>query len=195
MPPEPRARNGAGSLGEPEAITDLLLYRFHKVLANAGALVTRMCEVEFGVTRREWAVLAVLAAHGPIGSAELATHAQLDRPTTSKAVSGLVAKSLIRRKARAGDARFNELALTQRGADLYQRMFPAISFISLDTLSPLAADEIVLLDSMLSRIQRHAEQVAQESVHTVVTRRRGGRAARTSNSLPSQPSHPGGAIR
>ena len=172
MPPD--LHPPAGTLAEPEAITDFLLYRLHRVLATAGALVTRMCELEFGVTRREWRVLAMVAVHGPVGSAELAQLSQLDRPTTSKAVSGLVAKSLIQRKARAGDARFNKLALTETGADLYRRMFPAIRAVSRNVLSPLAADEVALLDSMLIRLQQHAEQVAQDG-GAASGRRRGGR--------------------
>ena len=175
MPPDPHP--SAGTLAEPEAITDFLLYRLHRVLATAGALVTRMCEVDFGVTRREWRVLAMVAVHGPVASAELAELAQLDRPTTSKAVSGLVAKSLIRRTARSGDARFNKLALTETGVDLYQRMFPAIRAVSRDVLSPLASDEVALLDSMLLRLQQHAEQVVQESGNPANSRRRGGRGS------------------
>lgn len=169
----------AGSLAEPEAISDFLLFRLHRVLATAGALVTRMCEAEFGVTRREWRVLAMVAVHGPLGSTELAQRAQLDRPATSKAVSTLVAKSLIRRRTRSGDARFNELALTERGTGLYRRMFPAVREISRDMLSPLAADEVALLDSMLGRIQQHATQVAENRAGAAGIRQRGGRTARS----------------
>ena len=177
IPPDPHLP--IGTLAEPEAITDFLLFRLHRVLATAGALVTRMCEVDFGVTRREWRVLAMVAVHGSVGSAELAELAQLDRPTTSKAVSGLVAKSLIQRTARSGDARFNKLALTEAGVDLYDRMFPAIRSVSRNVLSPLASDEVALLDSMLIRLQQHAEKVAKGGFEPASGSRRGGRAIRT----------------
>ena len=169
----------AGSLAEPEAITDFLLYRLHRVLATGGALVTRMCEVDFGVTRREWRVLATLAVHGPLSSAGLAELTRLDRPTTSKAVTSLVMKSLVKRTSRRGDARFSHLALTESGIELYQRMFPSVRAVSSELLSPLRPEEVALLDTMLVRVQEHAEQVAHLSVAAHSSHRRGGRATGT----------------
>ena len=45
----------------PQGIDDMLLYRLGRVLGTAGSLITRICEGEFGITRREWRVLANLA--------------------------------------------------------------------------------------------------------------------------------------
>ena len=42
----------------PSADRDLLLYRLSAVLAGAGGIVIRQCEGRFGITRREWRLLA-----------------------------------------------------------------------------------------------------------------------------------------
>ena len=90
-------------LAQPETLDDLLLYRLSRLQAAAGGVVVRYCEGQFGITRREWRVLAVLAACGPMGSSALAEQAHLDRPRTSKAVTALAGKKLISRTSRAGD--------------------------------------------------------------------------------------------
>ena len=103
----------------PRALDDLLLYRLTRLLAVAGGMVIRLCEGRFGITRREWRMLATLASHGELGSSQLAEQAQLDRARTSKAVGSLVAKQLITRAHLTGDRRQVVLRLTDRGQALY----------------------------------------------------------------------------
>ena len=104
-------------------LDDLLLYRLSRLLSVAGSMVIRLCEGRFGITRREWRLIAVLASKGELGSSQLAEHAQLDRARTSKAVGSLVAKQLVSRVARAGDRRQVQLGLTEAGQALYDELF------------------------------------------------------------------------
>ena len=66
-------------LDQPAALDDLLLYRISRLLGVAGSLVIRLCEGRFGITRREWRVLALLAQDEGLLSSQLAERAQLDR--------------------------------------------------------------------------------------------------------------------
>lgn len=171
-----------GTLPEPHAITDFLLYRLYRILTIAGGTVTRLCEGKFHVTRREWRVLAILAVHGPVSSAELAIRSSLDRPTTSKALSSLVVKGLACRRSRGADARFNGVALTEKGRTLYGQMFPAISDVSVQLLAPFSVEDIQGLDSLLSQIQARADSLARSSIsstaeHQRIRGRRGTRGA------------------
>ena len=43
--------------------------RFSRVLGEAGSLVTRLCQRQFGITRREWRLLACLEAHPDLSRA------------------------------------------------------------------------------------------------------------------------------
>ena len=47
----------ASRLRDPQAASDLLMYRLNKLMAVSGSLVIRLCEGGYGITRREWGLL------------------------------------------------------------------------------------------------------------------------------------------
>lgn len=147
-------------LASPASLDGLLLYRMSRVLAVSGSLVVRLCEGRFGITRREWRVLALLAREEGVRSSELAQHAQLDRARTSRAVTTLVAKKLVRREAQPGDRRQISLVLTDVGRALYAAIFPLVTGINLSLLSALSEAEIGTLDRALARLQQRADEMA-----------------------------------
>lgn len=148
------------SLIQPKAMNDLFLYRISRLLATAGAPMVRVCESEFGITRREWRIVALLAETEGILSSDLALRAQLDRVRTSRAVTGLVAKKLVSRTPRAGDRRAVILALTAAGHALFEALFPRAAALNVAALSALDAADIVLLDKMLATLQMQADAQA-----------------------------------
>lgn len=165
-------------LAQPEILDDLLLYRLSRLQAAAGGVVLRYCEGQFGITRREWRILAVLAARGPLGSSGLAEQAHLDRPRTSKAVTALVGKKLISRSSRAGDARHIQLALTPAGIALHSALFPLVSQINREVLAALTPREMALLGEMLERLQQRADGLAGQNGLPLADRRHGSSARR-----------------
>ena len=56
----------------PRTLDDMLLYAMWHLQTSAGQVVTRVVEGEFGVTRRQWRVLALLATHEGVLSSQLA---------------------------------------------------------------------------------------------------------------------------
>ena len=54
------------ALSAPRSIHDLINYQLHLIEAVNASNVTRMCEGEFGITRREWRIVALLSALGPL---------------------------------------------------------------------------------------------------------------------------------
>jgi DNA-binding MarR family transcriptional regulator len=162
------------SLLQPQTLDELLLYRLSRLQATAGALVVRYCEGQYGITRREWRIMAVLANQGALGSSELAEHAQLDRSRTSKAVTSLAQKNLLSRSAKSGDARHVSLALTAKGMAMHESLFPLVSQINRDVLAALNAQELQLLDVLLTRLQLSAQALAAKSSPPLADRRRGG---------------------
>lgn len=165
-------------LAQPEILDDLLLYRLSRLQAAAGGVVVRYCEGQFGITRREWRVLAVLAARGPMGSSALAEQAHLDRPRTSKAVTALAGKKLISRTSRAGDARHIQLTLTPAGIALHSALFPLVSRINRDVLAALTSKETAQLGEMLERLQQRADVMAGQNGLPLADRRHGSSARR-----------------
>ena len=170
----------ANRLASPGALDDLLLYRINRLLGVAGSMVIRLCEGRFGITRREWRVLAQLAHEGGLLSSQLAERAQLDRARTSRAVTSLVAKGLVHRQTQPGDRRQALLALTPAGTALHDAMFPLVRDINRELLAGLDDAQVAQLDQMLDVLQKHADQlVLQADALPRADRRRGGRAVRS----------------
>jgi DNA-binding MarR family transcriptional regulator len=160
----------------PEGLDDLLLYKLSRILAVGGSMVIRLCEGRFGITRREWRVIARLAQERDLLSSELADRIQLDRARTSRAVSSLVAKKLVRRQVGDADRRQARLALTEQGRALHRQLFPLVCEINSGLLAPLSAAERRQLDSMLARLQPQADAMVEAAQLPKADRRRGARA-------------------
>jgi DNA-binding MarR family transcriptional regulator len=183
----PASHGMPSSLLQPQTLDELLLYRLSRLQATAGALVLRYCEGQYGITRREWRIMLVLADKGALGSSELAGHAQLDRSRTSKAVTSMAQKELLSRSAKAGDARHISLALTAKGMAMHASLFPIVSQINRDVLAALNAHESQQLDDMLTRLQQSADALAANTSPPLADRRRGGSGRlheRTSKAVP-----------
>lgn len=161
-------------LSAPQGLDDLLLYRISRLLGVAGAPVIRLCEGQFGITRREWRVIALLAHEEGLLSSQLAERAQLDRARTSKAITSLVAKKLLRREARPGDRRQAALALTEAGRTLYAALFPLVLQINRDLLACLEGLDVARLDAALDALQQRADGLAAHTTLPKAGRRRRG---------------------
>ena len=143
----------------PQTLDDMLLYAMWQVQAHAGRVVMRLCETEFGITRREWRVLAQLAAHEGVLSSQLAERAGLDRARTSRALTLLAAKGLVRRTPRPGDRREVLVHLTAQGRALHDRLLPRVVQINRQLLSVLSESEARTLDVCLQRLQAQARKM------------------------------------
>lgn len=159
-------------------LNDLLLFRISRLLSVAGAPVIRLCEGRFGISRREWRVLALLAQEEGLLSSQLAERAQLDRARTSKAITSLASKQLLRREPRPGDRRQVSLALTPAGRALYQALFPLVLEINQDLLAGLNQTELQHLDHALDALQSRADLLSRQPAPAKADRRQGGRTAR-----------------
>ncbi len=161
-----------------ETVNDLLLYRLGRLVSTGGSLVVRLCEGQFGITRREWRLLAQLALKPGLSPTELASLASLDKARTSRAIGGLVDKGLLERRPLPQDRRQAELALTAAGQALYEQLMPEARRINRELLAPLNAAELAQLDGLLTRLQAHASLVVQHNDAQLprIQRHKGGRS-------------------
>jgi DNA-binding MarR family transcriptional regulator len=144
----------------------------------AGAPVTRWCEGQFGVTRREWRVIATLAVDGPMLSSQLAEALELDRARTSRALGRLDEMGLVTRTHQVGNARLVQVALAAKGRALFDQLWPVIREHHLRLLAPLSPDETQLLDRLLARITQQAQRLNEDYTDLPKVERRLGRSAR-----------------
>ena len=163
----------------------MLLYRINRLRAVGGGMVLRYCEGRFGVTRREWVMLALLSSHDGLQPSELAVLAELDRSATSKAITAMVQKRLIEREPRPGDRRIAQLHLTVDGRRLFEEILPLVAGINQELMGTLSATEIALLDSILERIEGQANVMATGlSDLPLADRRRGGTRQMVKHLMP-----------
>ena len=170
---------GASRLREPRDITDLLNFRLAALVGASGAAVIRLCEGQYGVSRREWALLGLLAVRGAQAPSEIADQCHLDRTRVSRAITRLAAKGLIRRQALDGDRRRASVALTPAGQALYRQLFDEVAAINRRLVETLSNEELATLDTLLTALTEQAVRVKRQVATTVSTNRwRGGGARR-----------------
>jgi hypothetical protein len=141
---------GAGAL-----LDDLLLYRLSRLLAVGGSPVIRLCEGRFGITRREWRLLA----------------------------TSLVEKELVSRSQPAGDRRHVLLRLSKAGESIHAELFPLVQRINAELMAALSPAEAEQFDHSLARLQATAERLLSTACADLpkADRRHGG----TKNATPA----------
>lgn len=149
-------------LSRLDALDDLLFYRLSRLAVTAGSMVVRLCEGQYGITRREWRFLGQLAIQDRLPPTVLAQRAQLDKARTSRAITSLVQKGLVERHAKASDRRQAELVLTDAGRALYEQLMPQVRRLNQELLDALAGNEVNLLDGLLDRLQSRAQAMVTE---------------------------------
>lgn len=181
MPVLPKARATPARtrpvLRDPQRVEELLLYRVNRFYASAGAMVVRVCEGQFGITRREWRLIAWLADAGELSPSALAERASLDRARTSRAISSLVAKGLAERQVVAGDRRLATVRLSSQGRALHAQLMPRVAGINRAILEALSDTDVAQLDRLLGVLQARAAELLAGTDWPKAQRRRGRRAA------------------
>ncbi len=163
------------SFAQPAAVADLLNYRLSRLLASSGALITRMCEGRYGITRREWRLICLLADHGAMSPSDLATHSHLERPRVSRHITDLVSKKLVARIQEPGDGRRAKVELTERGRKLHAELFPQSAALNNMVLKALTLAELAAFDTALEKLTSVADEIANSyPLEEKADRRHGG---------------------
>ncbi|WP_439606028.1 MarR family winged helix-turn-helix transcriptional regulator [Hydrogenophaga sp.] len=147
------------SLANPKTAYDLLNYRLNRLLASSGAPVIRLCEGRYGITRREWRLIAVLAEQGPMSPSSLAKSTHLERARVSALITHLVEKKLLLRMSVDGDGRRAEVALSPEGRSVYDELIPLSMKLQEEMLDVLTACEREYFDAALSKLTDAAERM------------------------------------
>lgn len=164
------------TFAQPATVDDLLNYRLSRLLSSSGALVTRICEGRYGITRREWRLICILADHGAMSPSQLAERSHLERPRVSRHVSDLVGKKLFARVIDPDDRRRAWVDITARGRTLHAEFFPESVRLNNLVLSTLSALERAAFDKALTKLTHAADElVRSKPLQEKADRRHGGR--------------------
>jgi DNA-binding MarR family transcriptional regulator len=162
-------------LSEPPHLADMLMYRLYQAWSQSNPVFVRLCEGRFGITRREWRILACAVEGGIMSSAELAAAAKLDLPRTSRTLGTLCEKGWLRRLHDSADRRVVRVEATAEGIDRYRRLLPEVARLNDLLVQDLSHDEIALLRDFLARIEQRGRRMADDNiVSEKASRREGG---------------------
>lgn len=162
------------SLRQPTEVEELLNVRLSRLAAAGGAPATRVLEGQYGISRRGWRIVALLAQHGSLSPSELAVAADLDRPRASRTVGSLVEQGWVRRQCQAHDARRARLTLSEAGRALHDQIFPEIRAINAAILEALDDAQLEALDQALSLLTAQAKVVNEHWAQGVRANRQAG---------------------
>jgi len=145
-------------------LNDMTMFRLYRAWSAANPIFTRLCEGRYGITRREWRILAIVTQHETLTSTQAAQAAALDGARTSRAIGALCAKGLLARRRASDDARTVHVFATEAGHALYREMMPVIASLNGLVFQDLSARELDLLNDMLGRIIGRAKQILEEDI-------------------------------
>lgn len=137
-----------------EAPRELVLFRLNRLAAKSGQPLIRYCEGRYGISRREWRLIVILSLQGACTSSELAERAQLAPGPTSKAVSQLVAKAIVTRNPVPNDRRQVVIALTERGREIFDALYPIVQELNERLLAVLEPEERQVLDDLIGKLEK-----------------------------------------
>jgi DNA-binding MarR family transcriptional regulator len=166
------------SLSDPRCLDELFNYRLARLVAVSGAPVIRLCEGEYGISRREWRIVALLAMHGALSPSALAERGDLDRARTSRAITSLATKRLIERVEQPNDRRRARVELSASGRRLYDELFPRVVEVNRRIVAALDAPSLAQFEGALQRLAERAGQVNAEVATDVHADRRAGGSRR-----------------
>lgn len=144
-----------------ERSRDLFLFRLNRLAVTAGRPLIRLCEGQYGITRREWRLIVILAQDGPQLSTALAQRAGIDPARTSRAVTLLVEKGLLRRQPRPNDRRFVEIHLTEQGQRIYESLYPTVERINAHLLEAMAPSDRSELERLFRALEMAASRLPE----------------------------------
>ncbi|MCK9511648.1 MAG: MarR family transcriptional regulator [Pigmentiphaga sp.] len=178
MKPSAAPDSTAESLLEPRDIADLLNYRLFSLLAFSGAAVIRLCEGKYGISRREWHIVAILAKHQSLAPSDISTLTHLDRARVSRAITQLREKELLHREPCPGDQRRAQVRLTAHGERLYRHLFREVAKLNTALTSTLDPAFVAQFDAALDQLTERAKILAQETAPGIHANRWRGRGQR-----------------
>ncbi|MCC4264646.1 MarR family transcriptional regulator [Oceanimonas baumannii] len=103
-----------------------LPYKLMQVAERVGAELAVFYRKEFGITRPEWRLMAVMGDGRALIARELADMTCMDKVKVSRALQGLEDKKLIKRTPNPRDQRAARIVLTTEGKELHRRMVPRV---------------------------------------------------------------------
>ena len=135
-------------------LSEFLPFRLFALTYHFSQRLQKVYSDEFGLTRTEWRILAVLAQNPDISAREVADLGLLDKVAVSRAVAQLLQRGILARESDHRDKRRSVLSLTREGVALYEQVAPAVRKVEQAVLAGLSKSEREQIDSTIHELSR-----------------------------------------
>lgn len=119
-----------------------------------------------GLSLAEWRVLAHLAVMGSKSASEVSAAALVDRAEVSRAVGALEADGYLKRVDNPRNRKSSLLLLTDAGRSCYDRVHLGRRAFFDAVMANIEPDALAVLDGLLLRMARNADQLARDGIGT-----------------------------
>ncbi len=116
-------------------LSAFLPYRLSVLSNTVSRRIADRYERDFGLSIRQWRVMAVLGEEEGLGAQAVVARTAMDKVAVSRAVADLVGMGLVRRVASQNDGRLSHLYLSDAGRTVYDQ----VAAIALDYERELTA--------------------------------------------------------
>jgi DNA-binding MarR family transcriptional regulator len=114
------------------------------LLTDAARLLRKLIDRRlqpFGLTRAQWAVLAMLASRDGLSQSELADELEIEKSTVGRLIDHVEASGWIERRPTASDRRLWRVHLTEQARPLIERVTQVILATRIEMLNGLTVQQ------------------------------------------------------
>ncbi len=144
-------------------LEEFLPYRL-SVLSNTVSRGISAAYVDrFGLSIREWRIIAVLGRFPGLSAAEIVKKTEMDKVAVSRAVARLTSDGRLQRSLSDADKRRSVLVLSSEGKDLYDQISPMAKSYEERLLKCLGNEDKDRLSDILDNLQKQAKALGHSS--------------------------------
>ncbi|MBL4617416.1 MAG: MarR family transcriptional regulator [Robiginitomaculum sp.] len=144
-------------------LDNYLPYRLSIASNQVSNLIASLYQDRFGLSIWQWRVVAMLGASGSLTAQQIATNAAMDKMTVSRAVSGLLKRGLLTRKADQKDRRAQILSLSKTGRKIHDEIAPLAIEQEKILLAGMSKEDVERLFLLLEYLEETAIAITPNS--------------------------------
>jgi DNA-binding MarR family transcriptional regulator len=146
---------------QPLKLENFLPYRLSVLSNMVSRGISDVYFSRFGLSIREWRIIAVLGQFPGLSAAELANKTAMDKVAVSRAVARLISSGRLEKSVAKNDKRRSVLILTSDGKRLFAKISPLARNYEERLLDCLGADDQEKLSAILDNLQRRARALGK----------------------------------
>ncbi len=138
-------------------LEEFLPYRLSELSNTVSRGISAAYVDRFGLSIREWRIIAVLGRHPSLSAAEIVKMTAMDKVAVSRAVARLTASGRLERSLSDADKRRSVLVLSKDGKRLFEQISPLAKSYEKRLLKCLGSEDQERLSDILDNLQRRAK--------------------------------------